>query len=146
MLDQRDAATMTDELWETLPVRVQLPLSEADFLSGAAATGFAEYSRRSHRRTQARLRAAVQTSEKWYASYIRDVSSVGLGLVSPIQLFPKDRVDVWIPEEQPLELIIRRCRKLDRECFQCGGLFTRGAISPGQLQRLILRAESGDAS
>jgi len=137
---------MTATLWESLPIRATFLHGVEDRLVRNGDNASSGQPRRTTQRVDAHLLAALRADGEWLAGYVRDVSATGLGILSPIQLFPRQRVDVWVPEQQPLRLTIRRCRRLDEKCYSCGGAFEKGAIAPGQLRRLLALSELDDAA
>ena len=68
-------------------------------------------------------KAVLQRDEMKLGCYTMDVSRQGIGLLSPVQLLPLDRVQLHLPNGSELPLEIARCRRVDRGCFDCGARF-----------------------
>jgi hypothetical protein len=51
--------------------------------------------------------------------YTVDLSRQGIGILSPVPLLPKERVQVQLAAVK-LTLEIARCRRLGDNCFLCG--------------------------
>ncbi|MEM9658386.1 MAG: PilZ domain-containing protein, partial [Planctomycetota bacterium] len=122
MLDRSVPIDLTENVWEALPVRANLPCDEDSYLVAKRPGRGAVASRRAYRRVDARAKAVVNAEGQWLAIYVQDVSAAGVGFYSPVQLFPKQSAVLLISDFPKVELQIRRCRRLDAKCFFIGGL------------------------
>ena len=69
-----------------------------------------------------RGKAILKRGTTTFGTYTKDVSRQGVGFLSPVQLMPKERVNLRLPVAE-LGLEITRCRRIDEGCFECGGRF-----------------------
>jgi hypothetical protein len=58
-----------------------------------------------------------------HAIYMRDCSRAGMGLVSPIQLFPRERIQIWMNPQRSYALEVIRCRRICAQGYECGTIF-----------------------
>ena len=72
-----------------------------------------------------------------FGVYTTNLSAMGLGFCSPVQLFPKQQVELYAANLENHTLIVRRCRRLQKDCYLCGATFTAGALPPGAFRQLI---------
>ena len=79
-----------------------------------------------------------------HAVYVRDVSPKGIGLYSPVQVFPDERISLLMKGRGWFDLTLRRCRRVDRKCYDCGLIFADGAIPPWVYKRLIRNHSASD--
>ncbi len=126
MLDLGHDAGVSGFNWESIPLRAALPLTEDDFWKSRGPVPVRAGCRRSfarlHLRRQAILRLADGTM---LAGYTTDISRKGLGLLSPVQLFPKDGVVVRVAGSRDIRVDIVRCRRLAPGSYACGAVFGR---------------------
>lgn len=123
MLDVRHAPTIIDDLWETVPRRAALPCGAAEFFSqtGPAPSHFE--CRRGYRRFFLRAKAILLCGDQMHAGYMADISRNGVGIVSPVQWFPCQQIDVWLSDNRQFVLRIDRCRHVSARCYECGATF-----------------------
>jgi hypothetical protein len=55
--------------------------------------------------------------------YTKDVSREGIGLYAAEQLFPCERMKIWLPGQELQRIRVVRCRKLGECCFEVGTRF-----------------------
>ena len=48
---------------------------------------------------------------------------MGLAFVSPLQLFPLERIEIWLDTRRCYQLEITRCRRIAGNCYECGTVF-----------------------
>lgn len=137
MLDLNLSTSVNDQLWNTLPTRAKLPLTETDFLSGNDKKIDPHDARRRFHRVRVRGRAALRHKDKFYGVYTLDVSPMGMSFFSPFQLFPKEVVELSIEEYDKLTVEVRRCRRSSDGCYMCGGVFVTGHMSPSQYRQFL---------
>ncbi|MCA9235706.1 MAG: PilZ domain-containing protein [Planctomycetales bacterium] len=104
-------------------------------MSGAApASGD---SRRKYHRFHLREQAVLRYAAGTFAVYTKDVSRMGMGVMVPEQLFPCDEFELLMPGEQWISLIVRRCRRVQEECYDVGAEFAAGILNPGRYKQMI---------
>ena len=120
MLDLSNA-TEISEVWRSIDSQAALPTSPEEFF-GKAGPKQADQQRayeRHYLRCQAILRRECET----HAIYMKDCSRTGMGVISPVQLFPRQRVQLWMSPQRSYSLEIVRCRRLGANCYECGTIF-----------------------
>jgi hypothetical protein len=137
MLDQNLSAQLVDDPWTSISMRAALPCTEEVYFGSSGATPTSPDSRRRYRRLRVRGKAAVQRGSETLGAYASDVSPIGIGFFSPVQLFPKERVVVTIEDGEPSELVITRCRRVRPRCYSCGGTFRNGTMGPGVYREFL---------
>jgi hypothetical protein len=137
MLDQNLSTQLADGPWTSISMRAALPCTEEVYFGSSGATPTSPDSRRRYRRLRVRGKAAVQRGSETLGAYANDVSPIGIGFFSPVQLFPKERVIVTIEDGEPSELVITRCRRVRHQCYSCGGTFRSGTMGPGVYREFL---------
>jgi hypothetical protein len=121
MLDYGHDTVTFDEKWERLPVRAPDPF-EGGF--DAARGNLYPCEKRRFVRLRCEGRAILDRQSEHFAVYVVDLSRAGVGIISPVQLFPSELVELTTPERQ-LPLRIVRCTRLGPDCYHCGCRFQR---------------------
>jgi len=114
---------MIDPAWEGTDAKVQLPeaLRETFFSpQGPLPTHFEN--KRQYHRYYLRGKAVLKRGDQVLGTYTKDVSRQGVGFYSPVQLLPKERVQLRLPTVE-LSLEVTRCRRIAKDCFECGARF-----------------------
>lgn len=137
MLDSVAPAELTDQLWTALSSRTTLPWGEGEYFCAQGVSGPVGESRRRYVRFHLRNRAILLRGVERHGVYIKDLSPQGLGLLSPVQIFPKERLVLLLSDSAKLDLELRRCRRVADECYECGTVFIDGAVPPGTFRRLM---------
>lgn len=109
-----------DQEWMQLPVRAAVPSQDYLEVTGPAPTPHDD--RRRSARYRCRGRAILQRESERFAGYTADVSPTGMGIISPVQLLPKEHVEITT-FRQKVPLIVIWCRRLGKDCYQCGCQF-----------------------
>lgn len=117
-----------DEVWTQIPLRAAVPSKDYLEVTGPAPAHPNE--RRRFVRFRCRGRAILQKDAQFMAAYTADISRSGMGILSPIQLFPNERVQVSTVR-QKLSCVVVWCLRLGKDCYQCGCRFV-GAPTVGQ--------------
>jgi hypothetical protein len=52
--------------------------------------------------------------------------------MSPVQLLPKERCRIRLPNTKEFQIEIVRCRRVDEGCYECGAMFVLGIPTPKQ--------------
>jgi len=112
-----------EDLWEATPTKVQLPgLAAEQFFDVRGAMPLYHDNRRSYHRYFMRGKAVLKRGKALLGTYTKDVSRQGVGFLSPVQLLPKEKVQLRLPTTE-LSLQVARCQRLDQGCFECGAKF-----------------------
>ena len=131
MLAQVPRIQLNDQIWKSIPSRAEL--SAGDEGSYFAPVGFVSPSvgsRRNYVRLHMRERGLVVRGEHYHAVYTKDASPKGIAFLSPVQIFPAERIRLLLNRYQPIDLELRRCRRLGPKCYECGTVFADGVIPP----------------
>jgi hypothetical protein len=129
MLDLIDATTLTEQSWQELASRAELPFSWQEYVAGAGTVQTLPEDVRKFCRVALRSIAIVFVDDEAHAAYAKDVSKVGMGFYSPVNLLPRTFIHIWVPGHSLLRARVSRCRRLGERCFECGGLF-EAAVKP----------------
>ena len=122
MLGGSNASRVT-EVWQMAESRAMLPDIPEDFFSARGPTPDAANCRRSYKRYFMRSKAVMQCEGQTHAAYLLDLSRCGVGLLSPVQLFPRQRVELWLMDDRRCTVEIARCRRRAAGCYECGCIF-----------------------
>ena len=79
-------------------------------------------SQRRYNRTYLRGIGILHCEEQDLAVYLKDLSRMGVGFYSPVQLFPGDWVELQLTGKKLLKLQITRCLRIRDRCFDCGSV------------------------
>ena len=110
--------------WEAADQTVQLPESlSAKFFDKRGPMPLHHENKRSFHRHYMRAKALLKRGDAILGTYTKDVSRQGVGFLSPVQLLPLERVELQLPNGSALRLEVTRCRRLDKNCFDCGAKF-----------------------
>jgi hypothetical protein len=123
MLAVSDEALLSAKDWQAIASRAELPCGWEQYLADSGKVRTKPNSRRQHPRVGLRTIAIFWHAGEAHAAYTKDLSRIGIGFYSPIQLFPRDAVQLWLPGHSLYELRVRRCRLLKERCFECGATF-----------------------
>jgi hypothetical protein len=123
MLDIGPEAALTEDDWASLPSRAELPCSWAQYAAGQGGTHNKPNSRRQYARIGLRRMAILWVDGEPHAAYTTDVSKIGVGFYSPVNIMPNTVVRLWISGQSVFPVRVRRCRRLQERCFDCGAVF-----------------------
>ena len=79
--------------------------------------------RRAVPRIYMRGKAILRLDDRNFGVYTVDASRRGIRFISPVQLLPKLRVFLRIPNVKEFQVAIKRCRRFDEDCYDCGAVF-----------------------
>lgn len=132
MLDIRDSNSMIDDVWSVAMRRTKIPASWTDFFDQQGPAPIEFNNARAYHRFYLRTKAVVVVGAQHLAGYTKDVSRLGMGVYVPIQLFPRQRIRVWVPEGRDYQMTVTRCLRIGPDCYECGANFARtpGAKKP----------------
>jgi hypothetical protein len=123
MLDVDYGKKLMEDLWEATPTKVRLPETlSSQFFSASGPMPMYHDNRRRFHRYYMRGKAVLKRGTSLMATYTTDVSRQGVGFLSPVQLLPKERVQLRLATTE-LNLQLARCQRLDQGCFECGAKF-----------------------
>ncbi|BBO35205.1 PilZ domain-containing protein [Lacipirellula parvula] len=105
--------------------RVELSAEEAHaFFSLKGPMGRRDDNRRAFHRFFMRSEAVLLGDGFVYAVYTCDISRQGIGFLSPRQLLPHQKCKLELPNGSRFDVLIKRCRRENDNCFVCGARFT----------------------
>ncbi|MGI9428452.1 MAG: PilZ domain-containing protein [Bythopirellula sp.] len=114
-------ATEIDDVWAGLRSQAKLPVPAEEFFSKSGQKRQVE--QREFDRHYLRCQAIMRLDCEQHAVYMKDCSRAGMGLVSPVQLFPRERIQIWMNPQRSYSLEVIRCRRIDADCYECGTIF-----------------------
>lgn len=120
MLELSNASEIA-ELWNALELKAELPCDPEEFFGKSGSTP--EYEQREFDRHYLRCQAVIRRELDNFAVYMKDCSRAGMGLVSPVQLFPREKIQLWLKPERSYSLEVIRCRRIKANCYECGTIF-----------------------
>jgi len=133
MLGVCDATTIKtpsiEEQWSCLLLQAALPVSEEEYFAPTGPLPKNFECQRAFVRHYLRCKAILRRNGQKCAVYLKDCSRTGMGVISPIQMFPKERVLLWKDLERSFHLEIARCRKLGPSCYECGTVFVLKSVA-----------------
>ncbi len=131
MLELRDESTMSptpsamssqiEQQWEYLESKAELSIEAAEFFAKSGPKSFEE--QREFERHYLRCKAIMSREGTEHAIYMRDCSRAGMGLISPVQLFPREQIRVLMNSERTFSLEVTRCRRVQAKSYECGTIF-----------------------
>ena len=138
MLDYKLSISVSDEVWGTAKVQAALDQMDDEFFkSGGAGAPLTDDSRRRYSRVSAPGRAIALHGQDRYGVITIDISPLGIGFYSPVQLLPKDSVTLFFEPAEQLPLEIRRCVRTEGTTYNCGGVFKSGPLSPADYRTFL---------
>ncbi len=116
-------ATEVNDLWDTIESKASLPTTPEEFFGKSGLKALEEHRAfvRHYLRCQGILRR--KRDRETHAIYMKDCSRVGMGLISPVQLFPRERIQILMNPQRNYKLEVIRCRRLRENCYECGTIF-----------------------
>lgn len=124
MLAVSNKPNMIAEAWEAADMIVQLPESLGSrFLEKHGPMPLYHENKRGFHRHYMRGKAILKRGQSTLGTYTKDISRQGIGLLSPVQLLPLERIELMLPNGATLHLEVTRCRRIDKNCFDCGARF-----------------------
>lgn len=145
MLGIGDETELSEEGWSLLTSRVELPFSWDQYAAGAGVVRPKPTSRRQYCRVGLRSIAIMWYEGEAHATYTTDVSKLGIGFYSPLNILPRKTVQIWLPGRHVLPLVVQRCRRVGDRCYECGAKFIvdapKGANGAGESGEFRMRIE-----
>jgi hypothetical protein len=131
MLELDDGKKLMDELWEKAAAKVDPNQLAKDFFAFHGPSAPMGHNLRAYHRHYMRGKAILKRGDTLLGTFTKDVSRQGIGFLCPVQLLPKERVKLQLPVTE-LGLEVTRCRRLDKQFFECGARFALGDKTPPQ--------------
>lgn len=123
MLEIDHGQKLMDDLWEATTAKVELPESLRTEYFGADGPGpICADNRRVYHRYFMRSKAVLKRGNAMLGTLTKDVSRQGVAFLSPVALLPKERIKLRVPAAE-LTLEVNRCRRVSKNCFECGAKF-----------------------
>jgi hypothetical protein len=136
MLDVPLQSLVSERSWASFSHTAELPCDPYEFFSAELRPGRYE-SRRSHDRVLLRGRAKITHMQEELGVFTADFSPKGMGFFSPVQLFPLERIVISWDGSRPLDVIVKRCRRVKQNCYSIGVDFVDGPLGPAACRDLI---------
>jgi hypothetical protein len=130
------AIELTERLWKSIGSRTKLPCDAEEYFAPVGIAGTAGESRRQYLRVFMRQPAVFFRGEQCHAIYTKDASPKGIALLTPVQIFPTERIKL-VMGKGAVELDLKRCRRVSEDCYECGTVFAEGVIPPAMYIQLI---------
>ncbi len=136
MLDFNLLATAPDRLWDAATVVATVP--EAETTASSARLTQSEDPRK-HRRIPLEGRAILVHENQIIGVYTCNLSAAGVGFFCPFQLFPATETQLIIDGIDLMKITVETCRRLSKNCYKCGAIFSERSKSPGELRDIFSR-------
>lgn len=140
MLDHSDATSLIDDAWDAAEPKTRLPKRWEAFLASRGPMPLYLNSRRAFHRFFLPHKAVLDWKDTRMAVYTKDISRQGIGVLTPVQLLPKERVQLRLANGREYELEIARCRRLDADCYECGTRFVMQSEEQGSREAELQRS------
>jgi hypothetical protein len=120
---------------------VELPTQWGDFFQHQGVLPREYSDRRKFPRLYLREKALMRRGERLGTVLTADISQDGLSLLHSEQLFPGDHVNLWRSCGAELNLVVVRCMRIARHCYECGlqSHTDQDKLACAELVREILR-------
>jgi hypothetical protein len=122
--DEQDVIALA---WEQVEKKTLLPQKLLDFFDRAGPMPAQHGCRRAYQRFYVRGRGILKYKDTLMGVYTVDASRQGLCFLSPVQILPKERCSIRLPKTKDFNIQVVRCRRVDKDCFECGAMFVLGA-------------------
>lgn len=126
MLDVGNEAELSLAEWQAVPSRAALPCSWAEYVGREAGDRIRADSRRRYARAPMCGIGVLSVGSIQHAVFTKDISRMGVGFYSPVNLFPRTLVELRLSGGRRLRLSVVRCRRLAQKCYEIGALFELG--------------------
>lgn len=135
MLDLCNSRELIEQQWKSLDLRPELPGKEGEeYWDQSGPMRIHSESQRRYNRFYLRGIGIVHYQQQDLAVYVKDLSRMGVGFYSPVQLFPCDSVELQLPGQRTLRLQITRCLRIQERCFDCGTVFSLSSDCNGAVR------------
>ena len=120
MLEQRDVLSMIDRMWFQLGCEVALPEPVESYMAPKGPLPAEYVDKRRHRRFHFRQKAILTRDGVHSAVYTKNIARRGIAFLAAQQLLPLEEVSLAMPTGDRVRLVVRRCRRLQEKCYECG--------------------------
>jgi hypothetical protein len=127
MLGLSDEQNVIAITWDKVEKKTHLPEELRDFFDRVGPMPPQHNCRRAYQRFYIRGKAILHHKDAPLGVYTVDASRQGLCFLSPVQIFPKERCRIRLPNTKEFQIQIVRCRRVDEGCYECGAMFVLGA-------------------
>jgi PilZ domain len=128
MLDLSHEQSLINVAWDKVEQKVRLPDGMNDFFDHFGPMPTRHGCRRAYHRFFLRGKAILRRQDTYLAVFTADASRQGLCFLSPIQLLPKERCRIRLPNTKEFQIEVVRCRRLGESCYECGAIFVLGTM------------------
>ncbi len=129
MLDLSDDQSLMQLAWDKLEQKACLPDELKNSFDQYGAMPVRPGCRRAYHRFYLRGRAILYRQDTHLGVYTADASRQGMCFLSPLQLLPKERCRIQLPNAKEFQIEIVRCRQIADRCYECGAMFVLGIIN-----------------
>jgi hypothetical protein len=129
MLDISHDQSLMQLAWEKVEHKPCLPDGLKDFFEHHGAMPARPGCRRAYHRFFLRGKGILQRNDSYLGVYTADASRQGICFLSPVQLLPKERCRIRLPNTKEFQIEVVRCRRLCEGCYECGAMFVLGTMS-----------------
>jgi hypothetical protein len=129
MLDISPEQTLVDLVWEQVELKTLLPKSMEGFFDQLGLVPHRSGCRRAYQRFFIRGKGIVRWQGKDLGVYSADASRQGVRFLSPVELRPKERARIRLPNTKEFQIEIVRCHRVDECCYDCGAVFVLGTAT-----------------
>jgi hypothetical protein len=112
--------------WDAVEQKPRLPARMKDFFERRGLMPVHSECRRAYRRFYLRGEAILRRQDTILGVYTTDASRKGIRFLSPVQLLPKERGRIRLPNTKEFQVEIVRCLRIDESCYECGAIFIVG--------------------
>jgi hypothetical protein len=126
MLDISAEQTLVDLAWDKVEVKTRLPENMDDFFDSLGLVPHRSGCRRAYQRFFIRGKAILRWQETNFGVYSADASRQGVRFLSPVEIRPKERARIRLPNTKEFQIEIVRCHRMDECCYDCGAIFVLG--------------------
>lgn len=126
MLELSHARKIDEAEWASADRVARLPMPEEAFFERVGPMPQTFASRRSFHRFYFPGQGILAWRDMSLGVYTTDISRKGLGMISPVQLFPMERATLRLCDGTECPLEVARCRRIGAECYECGCRFVVG--------------------
>src|SRR5947207_7232030 len=128
MLDLSYDKSMMKLAWEKGELKPRLPDDMKDFFDEHGAMPARPGCRRAYHRFYLRGKGILQRQDSYLGVFTADASRQGIRFLSPVQLLPKERCRIRLPNTKDFQIEIVRCQRIGECCYECGAMFVLGTI------------------
>jgi hypothetical protein len=126
MLDLSHDQSLMQLAWEKIELKPCLPEEMKDFFDQHGAMPVHHGCRRAYHRFYLRGKGILHRQETYIGVFTADASRQGLRFISPVQLLPKERCHIRLPNTKNFQIEIVRCCRIADRCYECGAMFVLG--------------------